>query len=420
MVFLFGTFELDTTERRLRRQGEVVPLRAKIFDTLCALVEHHGHLVHKDDLMQRLWPDSVVEENNLDHNISKLRRSLSEADDGVRYIETVPRQGYRFVAEVTVVDDPSNHSHVAEFPYAELVQLQQEIRSFTADDGAQIAYSIAGQGPVILKAANWLNHLEFELQSPIWQHWLPILTRHNTLIRYDERGNGLSSWNIQDFSFEAWVRDFERLAEEVKEEKFTLLGISQGAAVAISYAVKHPERVEKMVLHGSFARGWMKRSNTDDVERRNAFLTLARLGWGKDNPAFRQMFTTMYMPDGLPEHQAWWNELQRVCTSPENAVQLMYAAGPIDVVDLLPKVKCPTLVMHSEGDEAVPVAEGRLVASRIPGAKFITLPSRNHLVIHSEPAWPIFVRELSKFMAWPQKEQIARGRQTPDRAEAAG
>jgi len=418
MIFLFGPFELDTTERRLLHEGKAVSLRGKIFDTLCALVQQHGHLVRKDDLMQRLWPDSVVEENNLDHNISKLRRCLCEKEDGVRYIETVPRQGYRFIAEVTVVDKRSVPGVVVELPHPQPIQFNQDIRSFTADDGARIAYSIAGEGPVILKAANWLNHLEFELQSPIWQHWLPILTRHNTLLRYDERGNGLSSWNIQDFSFGAWVRDFERLADEVKQEKFTLLGISQGAAVAISYAVKYPERVERMILYGSFARGWMKRSNADDVERRNAFLTLVRLGWGKDNPAFRQMFTTMYMPDGLPEHQAWWNELQRVCTSPENAVQLMNAAGPIDVVDLLPSVKCPTLVMHSEGDEAVPVAEGRLVASRIPGAKFVTLPSRNHLVIHSEPAWPIFVRELSTFMAWPQ--QIAQAEYISRKAEAAG
>ena len=419
MIFLFGPFELDTTERRLQREGEVVPLRAKIFDTLSALVECHGRLVRKDDLMKRLWPDSVVEENNLDHNISKLRRSLGERENGVRYIETVPRQGYRFIANVTAVDKPSAPGDMVEVPRRP-VHLEQEIHSFTADDGAEIAYSIAGEGPVILKAANWLNHLEFELKSPIWQHWLPILTARNKLIRYDERGNGLSSWNISDFSFPAWVRDFERLADEVKEEKFTLLGISQGAAVAISYAVKHPERVERMILHGSFARGWTKRSNADDIERRNAFLTLARLGWGKDNPAFRQMFTTIYMPDGLPEHQEWWNELQRVCTSPENAVQLMYAAGSIDVLDLLPKVKCPTLVMHSEGDEAVPVAEGRLVASRIPGAKFVTLPSRNHLVIHSEPAWPIFVRELSTFMAWPQRDQVAQARPIPRKAEAAG
>ena len=405
MVHLFGPFELDTVERRLLREGEVVPLRAKIFDTLCALVEQHGRLVRKDELMQRIWPDSVVEENNLDHNISKLRHSLCNGDEGVRYIETVPRQGYRFIANVTTIESSSAPAGVVEFPGPASAPLEQDIRFFNSFDGARIAYSVAGNGPVLLKAANWLNHLEFELKSPIWQHWLPLLTRHNKLIRYDERGNGLSSWNVQDFSFEAWVKDFERLTEEVKVDKFSLLGISQGAAVAVSYAVKYPEKVDKLILYGSFARGWMKRPIPGEIERRNALLTLLRLGWGKDNPAFRQMFTTIFMPDGLPEHQDWWNELQRVCTSAENAVQLLHAGGAIDVVDLLPKVKCPTLVMHSEGDEAVPIAEGRLVAARIPKAKFVPLPSRNHLVIHAEPAWPIFVRELSRFMEWPSAER---------------
>ncbi len=409
MVFRFGAFQLDVAERRLLRASEAVPLRAKVFDTLCILVENHGRLVRKDELMGRLWPDSFVDENNLDHNISKLRRALSDGESGTKYIETVPRQGYRFVAEVT----PSNGSRPSDVisepeRLLDPPPIQQEIEFFTARDGARITYSVAGEGPVLVKAANWLNHLDFELKSPIWKHWLPVLTENHTLVRYDERGNGLSSWNITDFSFESWLRDFEQLIDELKLERFSLLGISQGAAVAVWYAAKYPERVERMVLHGSFARGWMKRSIPHEIEKRNAFLTIARLGWGKDNPAFRQMFTTLYMPDALPEHQAWWNELQRICTSPENAVQLMDAAGRIDVVDLLPNVKCPTLVMHCAGDEAVPIGEGRLVAARIPHSQFVELPSRNHLPIHSEPAWPIFVRNLSDFMKWNKVGKQAR------------
>jgi DNA-binding winged helix-turn-helix (wHTH) protein/esterase/lipase len=400
MVFRFGHFELDIAERKLSRLGQPVALRSKVFDTLAVLVENHGRLLRKEELMKGLWPDRIVEDNNLDHNISQLRRVLGHGANGDRFIETVPRQGYRFVGNVTTTVSAKTGELQRREP--ETVFLNQDIRFFTAKDGARIAYSITGKGPVILKAANWLNHLEFELKSPLWRHWLPILTGHNTLIRYDERGNGLSSWNVPDFSFEAWLRDFEQLAEEVKVERFTVLGISQGAAVAVWYAAKYPERVERLVLCGSFARGWMNRPIPGEVERRNALLTLVRLGWGKDNPAFRQMFTTIYMPDGTPEHQQWWNELQRVCTSPENAVQLMNAAGHINVVDLLPNVKCPTLVMHSSGDDAVPISEGRLVAARIPGAEFLELPSKNHIVIHSEPAWPIFVRELSRFMGWPQ------------------
>jgi DNA-binding winged helix-turn-helix (wHTH) protein/pimeloyl-ACP methyl ester carboxylesterase len=401
MVYRFAQFELDIEERRLSLDGQSVVLRPKVFDALCLLVENHGRLLRKDELMRRLWPEQFVEDNNLDHTISQLRRVLRDGEKEKRFIETVPRQGYRFIYDVTKAVDDGQGS--AERSEVEAAAFKQDIRFFDAKDGARIAYSIAGEGPVILKAANWLNHLEFELKSPIWQHWLPILTRHNTLIRYDERGNGLSSWNVQDFSFEAWLRDFEQLTQEVKVDRFTLLGISQGAAVAVWYAAKYPEKVERLVLCGSYARGWMRRPIPGEVERRNALMTLVRLGWGKDNPAFRQLFTTIYMPDGGPEHQQWWNELQRVSTSPENAVQLFEAAGHIDVVDLLPNVKCPTLVFHSSGDDAVPVGEGRLVAARISRAEFIELPSRNHIVIHKEAAWPIFVRGLSRFMGWPQE-----------------
>src|SRR4051812_24460513 len=301
MVYRFAQFELDIEERRLSLDGQSVVLRPKVFDALCLLVENHGRLLRKDELMRRLWPEQFVEDNNLDHTISQLRRVLRDGEKEKRFIETVPRQGYRFIYDVTKAVDDGQGS--AERSEVEAAAFKQDIRFFDAKDGARIAYSIAGEGPVILKAANWLNHLEFELKSPIWQHWLPILTRHNTLIRYDERGNGLSSWNVQDFSFEAWLRDFEQLTQEVKVDRFTLLGISQGAAVAVWYAAKYPEKVERLVLCGSYARGWMRRPIPGEVERRNALMTLVRLGWGKDNPAFRQLFTTIYMPDGGPEHQ---------------------------------------------------------------------------------------------------------------------
>jgi DNA-binding winged helix-turn-helix (wHTH) protein len=181
MVFRFGSFQLEVSERRLTRSGEVIPLRSKVFNTLCILVENHGRLVRKDELMQRLWPDSIVEENNLDHNISKLRQALDDGRNGCRLIETVPRQGYRFTADVSAHNgDNVSHSQTAELTVdPEPPLIPQEIRFFTAVDGARIAYSVAGQGPVLVKAANWLNHLEFELKSPVWRHWLPELTRHS-------------------------------------------------------------------------------------------------------------------------------------------------------------------------------------------------------------------------------------------------
>lgn len=395
MVFLFGPFELDTDERRLLRSGEIVSLRPKLFDTLCVLVEHHGHLLRKHELMQSLWPDSVVEENNLDHSISRLRQTLGED-----YIETVPRQGYRFIAPVHQAA-PVPISSARENAPTRAPGIQQTVQFLAGDEGAQLAYSKIGSGPVLLKAANWLNHLEFELQSPIWRHWINLLSAHSTLVRYDERGNGLSSWNVHTFSFDAWCRDLQLVADSLSLEKFSLLGISQGAAVAVWYAANFPERVDRLILYCGFARGFQFRFSPGAMERLDAMITLMRLGWGKNNPAFRQLFTTIFMPDAQPEHMAWFNELQRVSTSPENAVQFMEAFKKVDVVDLLPKVKCPTLVVHVDRDSVTPISESRLMASRISGARFIKLPGKNHILIESEPAWPIFVNELSDFMRWP-------------------
>lgn len=405
--YSFAEFLLDVDEHRFLRNGAEVRLRGKLFETLSVFVENPGKLLRKDELLAAIWRNRIVEENNLDHCVSQLRKIL-----GDQFIETVPRQGYRFLCPVHILDHSASPSPVrSQNPAIP----NQEVQSFLTTDGVSIAYSRCGQGPPLVKAANWLNHLEFEWQSPIWKHWVAELTKHHTLFRYDERGNGLSDWNIQDFSFEAWVRDFEQLMDRLNLEKTALLGISQGGAVAVSYAARHPERVSKIVLYGSYARGWTYRNLPAELERRNALLTLVRLGWGKDNPAFRQLWTTLFMPDATPEQADWFNELQRVTTSPENAVQLLAEAGKINVVDVLPKVQCPTLVLHCKDDAAIPVTESRLLAARIPGARFVELPSRNHLVLPQEPAWEMFLEALHEFMEWDSVDSA-----TPSRQRASG
>ena len=401
--FAFGDFVLDIEEHRFSCGDTELRLRGKVFETLCVFVQNPGKLLRKDDLLAAVWPDSVVEENNLDHCISQLRKTLGGGAN--QFIETVPRQGYRFVCPVHELDA----LHLVEprkvvLPFKPPAMPAQEIRSFVTNDGVNIAYSKCGTGPPLVKAANWLNHLEFEWQSPIWMHWVTELTKHHTLWRYDERGNGLSDWDIQDFSFDAWVRDFEQLIDTIQVDKFALLGISQGGGVAVSYAARHPERVSKLILYGSFSRGWALRNTPGEIERRNALLTLVRLGWGKkDNPAFRQLWTTLFMPDATPEQADWFNELQRVTTSPENAAELLAEGGKINVIDLLPQVKCPTLVLHSRDEAAVPIAEGRLLAARIPNAKFVELPGRNHLVIPPEPGWDMFLQCLGEFLEWDKE-----------------
>jgi class 3 adenylate cyclase/pimeloyl-ACP methyl ester carboxylesterase len=276
--------------------------------------------------------------------------------------------------------------------------VQQEIRFCTASDGVGIAYATVGQGPPLVKAANWLNHLEYDWQSPVWRHQLRDLAKDNLLVRYDERGNGLSDWDVDDISFDAFVRDLETVVDTAGVERFALLGISQGCAISIAYAVRHPERVTHLVLYGGYSRGWAKRGSQEQVETRGAMLTLIRQGWGQENSAFRQLFTSRIIPEATIEQMNWFNDLQRITTSPENAARIDKATGEIDVSDMLNEITVPTLVLHCRSDTTVPFDEGRRMAAMIPGARFVPLEGRNHLILEDEPAWPRFLQEVREFL----------------------
>lgn len=392
--YRFGNYLLDVDERRLLRENEDIRLRSKLFDTLRVLVENAGKLVRKDAFMDSVWPDSVVEDNNLDYCISQLRKLLHPA----KYIETVPRHGYRFVAKVTA---PKSQGRLT--PLESAVQPpgapDQQIEFFTTSDGVRIAYHIGGQGPILVRTIHWLNHLDFEWKTPLRRQWLSEVMRHNTLVRYDQRGSGLSDWNVSDFSFERTVQDFEELVDAAGLEKFSILGGCQGAAVGIAYAVRHPKRVTKLIINGTFANGWPA-PGPGAQEHLEAMLTLIRSGWGRDNPAFRQLWTTLFRPDADLVEVAWLNELQRISSSPENAARMIAEFPNIRVLDMLPKISCPTLVLHSREDGAVPLQEGKLIAARIRGARFVELPSRSHMVAPGDAGWEHLVQEFSAFMGW--------------------
>ena len=287
-------------------------------------------------------------------------------------------------------------------PEAALPELKpsahQNIRFCRAADGVRIAYATSGNGPPVVKTANWLNHLEHDWESPVWRHLFRALSERHTLIRYDERGNGLSDWDVDTLTFEAMVEDLETVVDETKLAKFPLLGVSQGCAVAIAYAVRHPERVSRLALVGGYLKGWRALGDPATTEVREAQLALIRAGWGRNYPAFRQMFTSIYIPNGTEEQVVWYNELQRISTSPQNAARLLEVLGDIDVTDIAPKVAVPTLVMHARNDAVIPSYCGRDIASAIPGAKFVSLDSENHLTLEHEPAWPRYCEELERFL----------------------
>jgi pimeloyl-ACP methyl ester carboxylesterase/DNA-binding CsgD family transcriptional regulator len=276
---------------------------------------------------------------------------------------------------------------------------RQRIRYLCTPDGVQLAWAEAGSGPVLVKAANWLTHLDFDWDSPAWRHWIQFFAGHFRFIRYDERGCGMTDWRVGDLSFERWVDDLESVIDAAGvREPCTLLGISQGASVCIAYAVRHPERVSHLVLYGGYARGWTHRPDAPGRSEYEAIIQLVRTGWGKENPVFRQVFTSRFLPQGSAEQLEWWNELCRKTTTPDIAAELMQARAQIDVTHLLGEVRVPTLVLHARHDAVSALAEGRLLAARIPGAEFVELESPNHVLLEHEPAWPRFQEAILGFL----------------------
>ena len=277
---------------------------------------------------------------------------------------------------------------------------RQTVRFCTSPDGTRIAVASLGKGPPLVRAAHWLSHVEHDLESPVWRPWLRELSRHYAYHRYDQRGGGLSDRAFAGFSLDAWVADFEAVVDQLGLERFPLLGMSQGGAVAIAYARRHPERVSHLVLVGAYGRGAMARA-ADERERLEAetMVNLIRIGWGSDNDAFRRVFTNQFIPGGSAEQHHWWTELQRLTASAEGAARTLQAFHAVDVAELAAGLQLPTLVMHATGDQSVPFDEGRRLAAIIPGARFVPLATANHVLLEGEPAWQVFLDELHAFLA---------------------
>lgn len=294
-------------------------------------------------------------------------------------------------------DIPLGHSSRSRQLSLMIKKATQRIRYLRTGDGVQLAWAEAGSGPVLVKAANWLTHLEYEWESPVWRHWIRFFADHFRFVRHDERGCGMTDWNVGDLSFERWVEDLESVvAAAAPREPFTLLGMSQGAPICVAYAVRHPERVSRLVLYGGYARGPFCRGDADKRLYR-ALIDLTRLGWGKNNPVFRQVFTSRFIPEGTDEQIGWFNDLCLKTTSPEIAARLLESRATINAVELLGEVRTPTLVLHSRNDDVVPISEGHILAAGIPDAQFIELDSRNHVLLEHEPAWERLCSEVLEF-----------------------
>jgi DNA-binding winged helix-turn-helix (wHTH) protein/alpha-beta hydrolase superfamily lysophospholipase len=393
VLYLFNDFALDTDRRELRSGGDLIAVEPQVFDLLVYLIDNRDRVVSKDDMIGSVWRGRIVSDSTLASRINAARRAVGDNGEKQELIRTVPRKGVRFVGAVRCGEE-QREAATLKHPIAE----KQQISFCRSSDDVHIALASVGHGPPLVKTATWLTHLEYDWESPVWSpllHWFAGKTR---FIRYDARGNGLSDKNVSDISFASFVRDLESVVDAAKLDKFAMLGMSQGAAIAVDYAVRNPGRVSALILLGGYAQGRQKRGSAEDAETADMFLSMLRHGWGDEHSAFMRAFASVYIPNGSPEQIRWFAELQRITTSAENATRIRHACDNIDVLSLLPRVKVPTLVMHCRHDNVVPLEQGRLLATSIPDARFVTLESENHVLLPGEPAWDKFLEEVAAFL----------------------
>jgi DNA-binding SARP family transcriptional activator/pimeloyl-ACP methyl ester carboxylesterase len=329
-----------------------------------------------------------------EEHFRRAQRQLAECD-------VACTGALRQAAQVSLHASPSARADdlVADRPptkRASVSAASSEVQFCKTPDDVRIAYAAVGEGPPLVWAAHWLSHLSYSWQSPIWRHWTQEFAREHCFVHYDERGNGLSDWNSPDFSLDAFVHDLEAVVDSLGLDRFALIGSSKGGPTSIAYAARHPERVSHLVLYGTSAN--RKQGDASDLERREAIVALIRHGWAQDNPAVRQLLTSLFVPDATLDEMGWFNDIQRLSASAENAARLLRAVADFNVLDLLPDIAVPTLVMHCRDDAAVPFEHGRLIASRIPRARFVALEGRNHILLPRDPAWARFVSEVRRFL----------------------
>ena len=394
LLFLFGDYVLDVERRELRCGQTLVAVEPQVFDLLVYVVQNRDRVVSKDDLIAGVWNGRIVSESTLTSRINAARKAIGDSGDQQRFVRTVARKGIRFVGAVREGQVPAELS--APVPTS---ARNQDVTFCRNAEGINLALAAVGAGPPLIKVANWLTHIEYDWESPVWSPLLHRLAARCRLIRYDARGTGLSDRTVTDISFAAFVRDLETVVESIGVERSAFLGISQGAAVAIAYAVRHPERVSKLILYGGYAQGRYQRGSAAEAEMARAFIAIMRHGWGDEHSAFMRSFSSLYLPNGSPEQLKWFADLQRITTSAENATRIRNACDDIDVASLLPQVQVPTLVLHCRHDSIAPLEQGRLMASSIPHARFVTLESDNHVLLSAEPEWPRFIGEIETFLA---------------------
>ena len=397
MIYRFGEYSLDPASYELRRGDEKVSVEPQVFDVLKFLIENHQRVVSKDDLIEAVWAGRIVSDATLSSRISAARHAVGDSGEDQEVIRTAPKRGFQFVADLEAVPFEEGYSD-QEKPSNAASSRRQKIKFCASRDGTQLAFTTTGTGFPLVRAGHWLTHLEHDWHSPVWRPFLDELGRHFQVTRYDQRGNGLSDWSVTDFSLDKFVDDLEAVVEAAGLERFALYGTSQGAPISTAYAVRNPQRVSHLILHGGYVQGRLVRGSVEEREQGEAFLTLIRHGWGKLGSPFLKAFSSMYIPGGTTEQIDSLVELQRQTTTPENAAILRAAIDSFDVTHLLERVAAPTLVIHARNDGVHPLDEGRKLAAGIRDSEFLMLDSVNHAILKHEPAWETLFSGIKNFV----------------------
>jgi pimeloyl-ACP methyl ester carboxylesterase/DNA-binding winged helix-turn-helix (wHTH) protein len=414
LIYVFEPRTLDVDRRELRHGADVTAVEPQVFDILEYLIRHRERVVGGRELIAAVWCDRVISESTLSSRISAARQAIGDSGEKQSLIRTVSRKGYRFVGAVReergsegragAAPSDAAPSDAAAAPSAgaqasrPAVHAAQAVRFCKSHDGVNLAVATAGRGPPLVKAAHWTSNLEYDWQNPLTGPLLQRLAGQFRVVRYDGRGTGLSDRDVPSISLETFVRDLETVVDGLGLERFALLGISGGAAASIAYTVRNPKRVSKLVLYGSYALGRNKRGSPQDLDEAKAFHTMARGGWSEDRALFMRAFFSFWLPTGSPEELQSLMDLQRVSVPAENAAKIRIAVDDIDVVELLPKIAAPTLVLHCLDDKLVPFEQGRRLAASIPNSRFVALESANHALLAREPAWDKFMGEMEEFL----------------------
>lgn len=395
-VLRFGGFELEPATRELRGPAGAVHLEQQVFDVLCHLVDRRERVVAKHELLDGVWGSRFVSESALTSRIKSVRQAVGDDGERQAVIRTIRGVGYRFVAPVVEVDAPTRSERSEAAPPPGVT-----IRFVDVRGGRSLAVAETGEGRLLVKAATWMTQVDQDtVDSPIWGHWVRAFGRRYRYVRYDPRGCGLSDRDLTGVELQdlgLWVDDLGRVIDSLGDEPVALLGISQGGPVALAYAAQHPERVSHLVLYGTYARGMACRDDAGQADAARLMVDLARVGWGSGDSTFREIFARQFAPDAQSDEIEWFNAQLEMTTNSANAPLLEGAFHHVDVSALARQVRVPTLVLHATGDRGVPFEEGRHLAGLIPGARFVPLDSRNHILLQRDASFATFVDAIARF-----------------------